>query len=45
MEEEYASTRDELQKESILEGLKEIMAGQATPHEAVLAKWEAKAGE
>lgn len=45
LEDEYASARDELQKKSILEGLKEIKAGQTTPHETVLAKWEAKAGE
>jgi hypothetical protein len=29
-----------LQKESILEGLKEIKVGQTTLHEAVMAKWE-----
>lgn len=36
---------NEWQVESILEGLKEIQAGQTTPHETVLAKWEAKACE
>ena len=36
---------NEWQIKSILEGLKEIEAGQTTPHEAVLAKWEAKACE
>ncbi len=45
LEEEYASARNALQKKSILEGLKEIRAGQTTPHETVLAKLEAKAGE
>lgn len=34
---------NEWQVKSILEGLKEVEAGQTTPHEAVLAKWEAKA--
>ena len=42
LEEEYASARDELQKECILEGLKEVKAGGTTPHETVLAKWEAR---
>ena len=36
---------NEWQIESILEGLKEVNAGQTTPHETVLAKWEAKACE
>ena len=45
LEVEYASARDELQKKSISEGLKEIMAGETTPHEEVLAKWEAKTRE
>lgn len=36
---------NEWQVESILEGLKEIEAGQTTPHETVLAKWEARACE
>ena len=34
---------NEWQVQSILEGLKEVKAGQTTPHETVLAKWEAKA--
>jgi len=34
---------NEWQVESILEGLKEVKAGQTIPHETVLAKWEAKA--
>ncbi len=34
---------NEWQVKSILEGLKEVKAGQTTPHETVLAKWEAKA--
>jgi predicted transcriptional regulator len=36
---------NEWQVESILEGLKEVQAGQTTPHETVLAKWEAKVCE
>jgi predicted transcriptional regulator len=36
---------NEWQVESILEGLKEIEAGHTTPHETVLAKWEAKSCE
>lgn len=36
---------NEWQVESILEGLKEVKAGQTTSHETVLAKWEAKACE
>lgn len=36
---------NEWQVESILEGMKEIRAGQTTPHATVLAKWEAKACE
>ncbi len=36
---------NEWQVKSILEGLKEIQKGQTTPHETVLAKWEAKACE
>jgi RHH-type transcriptional regulator, rel operon repressor / antitoxin RelB len=36
---------NEWQVKSILEGLKEIEAGQTTSHEAVLAKWEARACE
>jgi predicted transcriptional regulator len=34
---------NEWQVQSILEGLKEVETGATTPHEAVLAKWEAKA--
>jgi predicted transcriptional regulator len=34
---------NEWQVQSILEGLKEVEAGATAPHEAVLAKWEAKA--
>lgn len=34
---------NEWQTQSILEGLKEVEAGTTTPHETVLAKWEAKA--
>ncbi len=34
---------NEWQVQSILEGLKEVEAGATTPHETVLAKWEAKA--
>jgi predicted transcriptional regulator len=36
---------NEWQIKSILEGLKEVEAGHTTPHETVLAKWEAKACE
>ncbi len=36
---------NEWQVESILEGLKEIETGHTTPHETVLAKWEAKSCE
>lgn len=34
---------NEWQTQSILAGLKEVEAGATTPHETVLAKWEAKA--
>jgi predicted transcriptional regulator len=34
---------NEWQVQSILEGLKEVEAGDTTPHAAILAKWEAKA--
>lgn len=34
---------NEWQVQSILNGLKEVEAGDTTPHETVLAKWEAKA--
>jgi predicted transcriptional regulator len=34
---------NEWQVQSILEGLKEVEEGATTPHEIVLAKWEAKA--
>lgn len=36
---------NEWQVNSILDGLKEVEAGQTTPHEKVLAKWEARACE
>ena len=36
---------NEWQVKGILEGLKEVETGQTTPHETVLAKWEAKACE
>jgi len=34
---------NEWQVQGILDGLKEVDAGNTTPHETVLAKWEAKA--
>ncbi|ABK98740.1 CopG family ribbon-helix-helix protein [Pelobacter propionicus] len=36
---------NEWQVQSILEGIKEVEAGETTPHDAVLAKWEARACE
>lgn len=36
-------TLNEWQVQGILEGLEEVKAGATTPHETVLAKWEAKA--
>lgn len=36
---------NEWQIKGILEGLEEVKAGATTPHETVLAKWEARACE
>jgi predicted transcriptional regulator len=36
---------NEWQIKGILEGLEEVKAGETTPHESVLAKWEARACE
>lgn len=36
---------NEWQVQSIVEGIKEVEAGETTPHDAVLAKWEARVCE